>query len=79
MIKQISEELVTRAQADTATALQSMHHEEEEEPVGIASSSASPLLLRMTSRRRRTIVRQAVTSMTDAPLFVILDFRCCSS
>ena len=38
-------------------------------------SAHAPPLSRLSSIRRRTMVRQAVTSMTDAPLYVILDFR----
>ena len=49
--------------------------EDEEDSVASAAAPISGVLLRMTSRRQRTIVRQAVASMTDAPLFVILDFR----
>ena len=46
----------------------------EEDIEGLSSLSSTPLV-RLTSMRRKTIVRKAVATMTDAPLFVILDFR----
>ena len=64
---------MTRANSDSLSALEAFKEDEAD------GSSSAPVgsgsMARMSSLRRKTIVRRAIASMADAPLFVILDFR----
>jgi len=69
---QFCEGLISKANSDSMSVLEAA---DKEDSAGSTVSVNRDSIARNNSIKRKDIVRKALSSMTDAPLFIILDFR----